>query len=219
MKAKILIVEDDIDLSSTVAKFLKQNELSVECIDDGQKAVDIVYEKVFNLILLDVKLPSLSGFDAAKEIREFSSVPILFLTSLDRQKDVEKGLERGGDDYMTKPFSLNELLLRIRAILRRVYGNESKIEIDNSCYFDVEKYCLFKEGEVTHLTEKESKLLSLFLQNKGKIFTKEDIFDILYGYAEESNEASLRVFINHLRKLIGKEKIKTIKNIGYLYVG
>lgn len=219
MKRKILIVEDDTDLNSTLAKFLAIKGFETVSVYDGQDSVDCAYEQTFDLIILDIKLPSLNGFEVAKAIREFSATPIIFLSSLDAQKDVEKGFEQGGDDYMTKPFSLNELLFRIQAIFRRVYGNKNIINIDDACYFDAEKMTLYKEEKIVPLTDKELKLLSMFLQQKEKTFTREEIFEVLYEYNEEPNEASLRVFITRLRKIIGKEKIKTIKNVGYTYVG
>lgn len=219
MKRKLLIVEDDMDLNTTITKFLSIKGFETLSVYDGEEAVSAAYEQKFDLIVLDVKLPSLNGFEVAEQIRGFSSTPIIFLTSLDAQKDVERGLEQGGDDYMTKPFSLNELLLRITSILRRVYGNERKIVIDENYCFDAEKLRLYKDGKAQHLTDKETKLLSMFLQNKGKVFTREEIFEILYDYGEEPNEASLRVFINRLRNMVGKSKIETVKNVGYLYVG
>lgn len=219
MKRKLLIVEDDSDLNSTLVKFLTIKGFEVVSAFDGQEAVDNVYEHTFDLIVLDVKLPTLNGFEVAQEVRAFSATPIIFLTSLDAQKDVEKGFEQGGDDYMTKPFSLNELLFRIQAIFRRIYGNENIIDIDETCYFNAEKLTLYKENKIIALTDKEIKLLSMFLKQKEKTFTREEIFEVLYDYAEDPNEASLRVFINRLRKIIGKQKIKTVKNVGYAYVG
>lgn len=219
MKRKILIVEDDKDLNSTLVKFLAIKGFEVLSVFDGEEAVDSVYEHTFDLIVLDVKLPSLDGFEVAKAVRAFSTTPIIFLTSLDAQKDVEKGFEHGGDDYMTKPFSLSELLYRIQAIFRRVHDNDKTISIDKNCYFDIDKLTLYKDQKRVTLTDKEIKLLSMFLQHKEKTFTREEIFEVLYEYAQTPNEASLRVFINRLRNIIGKEKIKTVKNVGYAYVG
>jgi DNA-binding response OmpR family regulator len=218
MKKKILIVEDDIDLNSTIKKFLTIKEFECKSVFNGEEAVNIVYENSFNCIILDVKLPLLDGFEVATKIREFSNTPIIFLTSLDAEQDLEKGFLSGGDDYITKPFSLNELILRINAVLKRVYKNVKKIIIDKNITFDVEKLTLYESNKPVHLTEKEIKLLSSFLENPDKIFTREEIFDILYSYNEEPNEASLRVFINRLRNIIGKQRIKTIKNMGYKYV-
>ena len=218
MKKKILITEDDNDLNSTISKFLALKDFEVKSVYDGQSAVDKVYEEHFDIILLDIKLPFINGYDVAKNIREFSDVAIIFLTSLDSQKDIEQGFLSGGDDYITKPFSLNELLLRINAILRRTFENKEKIQITDEIYFDTIKSSLFKNQEPVKLTAKEIKLLQLFLKNKNSVLTRETIFNDIYDYEEKPNEASLRVFINKLRHLIGKDKIQTVKNIGYKYV-
>ena len=215
---KILIVEDDVDLNTTIVKYLKMKSFECEAVYDGDDAVSMVYEKNFQLILLDIKLPSLSGFEVAKKIREFSNVPIIFLTSLDAQRDIEKGFLHGGDDYITKPFSLNELYLRINAILRRNFQNETLISISKDIVFNTSTTRLIKDKKDVHLTAKERLLLSLFLENRDKILTKEEIFSHIYEYDEDPNDASLRVFINKLRKIVGKEKIQTVKTIGYRYV-
>ncbi len=216
---KILIIEDDKDLNSTVTKFLEMKSFECESVYDGEVALSMVYENRYDLILLDVKLPSMDGFTVAQEIRSFSTIPIIFLTSLSGQKDIEKGFLGGGDDYLVKPFSLNELCLRINAVLKRIYKNETSITIAKDIYFNTDTDTLFKNGKSIHLTQKEMQLLSLFLQNPNKVFTREEIFEHLYAYGDEPNAASLRVFVNTLRKIIGKEKIETIKNIGYRYVG
>jgi len=218
MKKNILIVEDDIDLNSTISKFLKHKGFEIYSVYDGQSAIDVVYENQYELVLLDIKLPNMDGFEVAKEIRTFSTVPIIFLTSLNSQDDIEKGFISGADDYIIKPFSLNELLLRVKAILRRMYKNENIINITDNIYFNSDDLILYKDNEIVELTAKEITLLSLFLKNKGVILSKEKIFDILYQYDEIPKEASLRVFITKLRAIIGKEKFQNIKGIGYKYV-
>jgi len=216
---KLLVVEDDVDLNSTIVKYLEMKSFKCDFVFDGAEAVNMAYENHYDLILLDVKLPSLNGFEVSEEIRKFSNIAIIFLTSLDTQKDIEKGFLSGCDDYITKPFSLNELSLRVNAILRRVYKNESIITIAENILFDTEKLILHKDNEKVHLTSKEITLLNMFLQNRDKIISREEIFELLYSYTQDPSEASLRVFINRLRNIIGKEKIETIKNIGYRYVG
>ncbi len=216
---KILIVEDDVDLNTTVSKFLKLKSFECTSAFDGKTAIDMAYEHNYDLIILDVKLPFFNGFKVAKKIRENSNIPIIFLTSLNGEKDTEKGFLAGGDDYITKPFSLSELHLRIDAILRRMYKNESKIYIKQNIVFDSQNLTLYKDNKPLHLTQKELSLLILFLQNRDKILTRQEIFEAIYDYGEQENEASLRVFITKLRKIIGKEKIETMKNVGYRYVG
>ena len=214
---KVLIVEDDIDLNSTIKKFLGIKNIECFSVFDGDEAINLVYEKQFDLIILDVKLPKINGFEVTKAIRKFSNIPIIFLTSLDSEIDIEKGFLSGGDDYIIKPFSLNELFLRIKAILKRVYKDEI-VKINDEVYFDTIKSVLIVNNQEINLSQKELKLLELFLKNQDKILSKEEIFNTIYDFDEESNEASLRVWINKFRKLFGKNKIQTIKNIGYKFV-
>ena len=214
MSFRILIVEDDIDLNDTLKEFL-ENFYEVDRVFDGEEALKKAYEENFDLIILDVKLPKIDGFEVAKEIRRFKKTPIIFLTSLDGEKDIERGFLSGGDDYIRKPFSLKELKLRIDAILKRVYGGEV-VKIGDF-EFDLGSLELKKDNKIIHLKPKEAKLLKFFIQNRGKILSKEEIFEYLYDF-EEPNEYSLRTFINTLRKILGKDRIKTLKGVGYKFL-
>ena len=214
MSFRILIVEDDIDLNDTLKEFL-ENFYEVDRVFDGEEALKKAYEENFDLIILDVKLPKMDGFEVAKEIRKFKKTPIIFLTSLDGEKDIEKGFLSGGDDYVRKPFSLKELKLRIDAILKRVYGGEV-VKIGDF-EFNLGSLELKKDNKIIHLKPKEAKLLKFFIQNRGKILSKEEIFEYLYDF-EEPNEYSLRTFINTLRKVLGKDRIKTLKGVGYKFL-
>jgi len=219
MKRKLLLVEDDKELNETIYDFLTLSGYEVVSAFNGNEAIEKVYENSFDLILLDVKLPLQDGFSVAKEIRKNSNIPIIFITSLDSQSDIEKGFLSGGDDYIKKPFSLKELKLRIEAIIRRLYGNSSKIKLKEGFVFDVETLELFRDGEKIHLKKKVAQLLNLFLQNRGKIVSKEEIFNKLYDYSQTPNEASLRTFIANLRTIFGSDAIETIKDVGYKFVG
>ncbi len=219
MEVKVLVVEDDVDLNNTITQFLKLKEYKVYSAFDGKSALDIIFDQQIDIILMDIKLPQIDGFEVVRYIRKFKKTPIIFITSLNSEKDVEKGFETGGDDYLRKPFSLRELELRIKAIVRRLYFNEDLIKISDNIYFDVTKFEVYKNSKRIHLKNKELLLLKLFLTNKGKILTKDEIFNEIYTSDEMPNENSLRTFIKRLRDLIGKDKIVTIKNIGYKYVG
>jgi len=212
---KILLVEDDRDLSETIKEYLKDYEIDIA--EDGEEAIKKAYENNYDLIILDVKLPKVDGFSVAQEIRKIKSTPIIFLTSLDSENDVEKGFLSGGDDYIKKPFSLKELKLRIEALIKRVYGGK-RVKIKDY-EFDIESLELKKDNKKIHLKPKVAKLLKLFLQKRGQIVSKDEIFDYIYDYDEEPNYASLRTFINSLRKIFGKDSIETIKDRGYKFVG
>ncbi len=219
MKRKVCIVEDDMELNQTLSQFLRMSGFEVSSVIDGEEAIGTIYENSFDIILLDIKLPKINGFNVAKKIREFTKSPIIFITSLDGEKDMEEGFLSGGDDYIRKPFSLKELNLRIKAILRRVYGNTEIVEIGDNLIFDVINLELYKNSKKIHLKRKEAKLLKLFLENRNRILEKREILDSIYEYEEMPNENSMRTFIKTLRNIIGKNKIETIKDIGYKYVG
>jgi len=212
----ILIVEDDKDLNDTLYDFLSE-KFEVIRAYDGEEALKLAYEKNIDLIILDVKLPKIDGFSVASEIRKFKTTPIIFLTSLDSQKDVEKGFLSGGDDYIKKPFSLKELFFRIEAILKRVYKSK-KVNI-KEFVFDMDSLELFKDDEKIHLKTKEAKLLKLFLTKKNQIITKDEILNEIYEYEETPNENSLRTFIRDIRHILGTDVIETIKGVGYKFVG
>jgi len=214
MNRKILIVEDDIDLNETLYDFLS-DYFEITNLLDPEIALNKIYENSYDLMILDVKLPKMNGFELAKKIRDFSNIPIIFLTSLDSSKDIENGFLSGGDDYMTKPFSLVELKYRIEAILKRVYNNATTIKIKQFT-FDTTSLELYKNDKKIHLKTKELRLLNLFLKQKNTILSKTQIFNEIYDFDETPNELSLRVFISTLRKL--GFQIETIKNIGYKFV-
>jgi len=220
MQQTLLLLEDNLQLSDTVKQFLELKGYEVFCAYDGLQAQEIVYEKHIDLMLLDVKVPHIDGFSFLKQIRdEGKEVPAIFITSLNSVEDVEKGFEIGCDDYIRKPFALKELLVRIEALLKRSYGtHEEKILIDEGLLFDTKELTLTENGERVSLKTKELKLMALFLQHPNELLSYEKIFESLWEYDEEPSGGSLRTYIKTLRSVIGKEKIETVKNIGYRFV-
>jgi DNA-binding response OmpR family regulator len=219
MRRKVLIIEDDIDLNYTISKYLNLKGFETCSIFDPDVALEKIYENNFDLLILDIKLPKINGFDLLKKIRSFSTIPVIFLTSLNSQNDIEKGFLLGGDDYITKPFSLKELFLRVEAIYRRVYGNHEIVKLGEKLYFDTRNKTLIENGNIIELKRKEAQLLDLFLKNKNKLLTKEFILENIYRFEETPKEASLRTFIYNLRKKLPRGSIKTQKDLGYIYVG
>ena len=220
MAINILLLEDDIQLSDTVKQFLELKDYTVYTAYDGVQAEEIAYEKHIDLMLLDVKVPRVSGFDFLKGIRAAGKdTPALFITSLNSVEDVEKGFALGCDDYIRKPFALKELFVRVDSILKRSYGSyDKKIQIDDDLYFDMKELILTKKDEKIPLKTKELKLLSLFLQHANKLINYDTINETLWEYDEEPSSGSLRTYIKNLRAILGKKKIETIKNIGYRFV-
>ena len=220
MKQKILLLEDDLQLNATVKRFFELNNYTVFEAYDGDKAEEILYEEDIDIMLLDVKVPNQNGFELLKSIRDAKKdTPAVFVTSLNHNDDIERAFGLGCDDYIRKPFALKELLLRVESILKRVYGDrDSLIDISDDISFDSKEMVLTKNKIRVSLKTKESKLLLLMLQNPNQMLGYSRIENSLWGYDEESSRGSLRTYITRLRSLLGKEKIETIKHIGYRYV-
>jgi len=220
MKAKILLLEDDLTLSETVVEYLEDNDFDVVPVYDGEIASDIMYEKNFDIFLLDVNVPHINGFDLLKQKREQGvKTPAIFITSLNSIDSLECGYESGCDDYIRKPFALKELLFRIENILKRGYFHEtnSKIKIDKNIEYDTNTNQLYVNNKEYQINNKEAELLKLFLQNKNEVVVHEKIYDTLWQYEETPSESALRTYIKNLRKIIGKEKIVSIKKLGYKF--
>ena len=218
---RILLVEDDEILLDLISEYLSENGYDVTTSNNAKDALDLAYERNFDLLILDVKLPKGDGFSLLSSLRELGvSAPSIFTTSLNTIDDLEKGYKSGCDDYLKKPFELKELLIRIQALLKRNFShnNDEKVVISNELSFHPQSKILSKNGEKISISSKESDLLALFLQNKGKILTKDEIFNKIWKFDEEPSELSLRVYIKNLRQILGKEAILNKRGDGYIYV-
>jgi DNA-binding response OmpR family regulator len=220
MTPALLLLEDDLQLNETIKQFLELKGYQVFCAYDGLQAQDILYEKHIDLMLLDVKVPHIDGFKLLKDYRNNAhNTPAIFITSLNSVEDVEKGFSLGCDDYIRKPFALKELLVRIESLLKRTYGTHaSQIKLGSDLLFDIKELLLLQNGQKVPLKTKELKLLALFLTHSNELLEYETIFEALWDYDEDPSSGSLRAYIKTLRHAVGKEKIETIKNIGYRFV-
>lgn len=217
---RILLLEDDTNLSETLCEFLESKNYLVTAVYDGEEAENTIYEHQFDVLLLDVNVPILSGFELLKKIRQASTMtPAIFLTSLNALEDLEHGYESGCDDYLRKPFALKELLFRIETILKREFFHtpNPKLVIKDFIEYDTLTNTLFVENKAVLLQNKEAKLLKLFLQKKNEIISHEMIMSHLWEYDEEGSDDTLRTYIKNLRKIIGKETIVSIKKLGYKF--
>lgn len=184
-KVKIFLLEDDSNLNDTIVDFLESCNYAVDSAFDGEEAVDMLYENRYDLLLLDVNVPRINGFELLKEARENGvTAPAIFITSLNSVKDLEIGFESGCDDYIRKPFELKELLIRIETLLKRGFFHQNKnfIEISEHIRYDIKNNELVIDEKHISLGNKEAKLLKLFMQHIGEVVSHEVIFQTLWDY-------------------------------------
>ena len=219
MKSKILLLEDDLNLSETVCEYFEEQGFDVICVYDGDDAISAIYENSFDLLLLDVNVPNKNGFEVLKEIRkEKNSVPAIFTTSLNSMDSLEQGYSSGCDDYIRKPFELKELLIRVQTILKREFSHKSEsINITETITFNSISGELKNGEELIKLNLKELKVLKFFLQHPNELLVHDRIYDYVWDYDEEYSDNSLRTYIKNLRKILGKDKIVSLKKLGYRF--
>ena len=219
---RILVLEDEPLLNEMMSEFLRNEGFKVTSCASYDKALCLAYENHFDLLIFDVKIIGGNGFELLCELRKSGvGTPCIFTTSLNGISDVKKGFDAGCDDYIKKPFELAELGLRVKNILKRKFlaNGEGRVKIASKFEFDTIKKELFCEGEMVNLSKKERDLLSLLLQNRGQILSKELILNQIWEFDEMPNEGSLRVYIVKLRKILGESVIKNHSKIGYEFVG
>lgn len=214
MSKKILIVEDDVHISKIIKMNL--NIVSYETMEvyDGEAALELVQREKFDLILLDVMIPKLDGFELMKRIRPYN-IPVIFLTAKNSVYDKVDGLKLGADDYMVKPFEAIELLARIETVLRR-YDKEEQVMAFQTLLVDLDKREVTKQGEVVELTPKEYDLLVVLLKNKNIALSREQFIDKVWGAEYYGETRTVDMHIKSLRKKLElQDHIKTIYKLGY----
>lgn len=218
---QILLVEDDETLSELISEYLSEQGYDVTVRADAKAALDTAYERNFDILILDVKLPKGDGFSLLRELRRLGDdTPAIFTTSLNALQDLEIGYKSGCDDYLKKPYELKELLLRIQILIKRKFShvNDEFIELNGGYKFYPSSKTLRQNGQIVNLSNKESELLALFLENKNALLSKEAIFEKIWNYGEEPSELSLRVYVKNLRRILGKDAIVNRRGDGYIYV-
>ena len=201
----ILYVEDDLSLIDGLKYTLETSGYMIDISRTVKEALTLFKQSQYDLLLLDVTLPDGTGFDICREVRKLSTVPIIFLTASDEEISIVRGLDMGGDDYITKPFKLNELLSRIKALLRRStqFSKADTILEANGIKIDTIERLVWKKGTLLELTLIESKLLCLFMQNPNHLLTREMILDLLWdGNGNYVDDNTLSVYIRRLRSKI-----------------
>lgn len=218
MSNRILVVEDDLDIQELIQEFLSANEYEVTTASDGEEGYLKFKNGEFDLVMLDVNMPKMDGFQVCKMIRQKSEVPIIMLTALEEEADQVKGFEVGADDYITKPFSFNLLIKRVEAIMRRsVVETPEKpgLIIFKDLEMDVEGFVLKVDGEKVEMTSKEFQILQTLLESKGKVWNRESLLDRVWGFDFDGDTRVIDTHIKNVRKKMNRPYIQTIKGIGY----
>jgi len=216
MKRKILLVEDDKLFAESVCDFLDEEGFLVDLAKDADEALENSYKKNYDLFLFDINLPTLSGIELLTELRKNQNdTPTIFLTSYKDDETLKKCFHSGCDDFLRKPIKIDELLLRINAILKRSKKVDKIFQLSQNSYYDFNKRAVFRDDKDIHLPLKVIQLLELFIEKNNTVITLEEISSHLWSASEEASDGSLRIYISKIRELVGKESIKNIKKIGY----
>ena len=183
---KILLAEDEVDLNNVVTRYLKKNGYSVDSVLDGEEALDYLEYSEYDLVILDIMMPKVDGFEVIKKLRDKGNhTSILMLTARDNADDKVKGLDLGADDYIVKPFDFNELLARIRAVVRRKYGNSSNKLVIGDLILDTSEKSVTRAGKQIELTGKEYEVLEYLMQSKNRILSREQIKEHVWDFDYE----------------------------------
>ena len=218
---RILLVEDDTLLGNGVCAGLRRDDNAIDWVKNGETALSAVLETQYDCIILDIGLPKMSGLDVLKKMRGSNNdTPVLILTAQDELSDRVKGLDAGADDYLVKPFALNELLARVRALIRRARADVPEILSFETLRLDTGTHQAFRKDRVIDLTAKEYELLELFLRHPRQVLTRDQIFDRVWGYDFGGESNIIEVYVRYLRqKSEANEEprlIHTVRGVGYV---
>ncbi len=229
MAKKVLVVDDEKLIVKGIRFSLEQDGMEVECAYDGEEALKLATENAYDMILLDLMLPKMDGFEVCQRIREFSNVPIVMLTAKGDDMDKILGLEYGADDYITKPFNILEVKARIKAIMRRTGAKEpepakAKVIENGDLKLDLESRRLFILGREVNLTAREFELLELFVTNQNKVFSREKLLSLVWGSDYPGDVRTVDVHVRRLREKIEvnpsePKYVHTKWGVGYYYRG
>ena len=223
MNERILFVEDDDSLRESATLVLERVGFSVTAVGDGQKALDTFSSSRFDLVLLDVMLPSVDGFDVCREIRRTARTPIVMLTARTETAEVVAGLELGADDYVTKPFEGSELVARVRAVLRRgAPDSESTILRVGGLEIDADAFRVSNDGIALELTATEFRLLVELVRHSGRVLTRELLLDLVWGYDYLGDSRLVDMAVKRVRDKLGDDPrtpryITTVRGVGYRF--
>lgn len=212
----ILIVEDEPSIQTILRELLQDAGYRVTTASDGAEGIALFQQEAYDLVLLDIMIPKLDGYGVCKAIREISNTPIIMLTALEEEEAQVKAFELQADDYITKPFSVKLVLLRMEAVLRRTAeSRETTLLRHREIQVDREAMEVRVHGRPVALTRIEYALLCLFLEHPGRVFTRENLLNMVWGYDYMGEEKAVNIHIMNLRRKLGIDPIETIRGVGY----
>ncbi len=223
-----LLVEDDTRLAALTQQYLESHDIVVTSCEDGQRGLELALRQRFDVVLLDVMLPSLSGIEVCQRLRAHTDTPVIMITARTEEADRVMGLEIGADDYVTKPFSARELLARIRALVRRARGKagpkEQQTVVAGKLVLDAGSRSARLDGRELELTSYEFSLLYVLAERAGRVLSRDQLMELARGSAEDAFDRSVDVHISRLRQKLGDDSrrprfIKTIRGVGYQWAG
>jgi len=216
---RILIVEDEPRLAGFLEKGLKSSGFTTSVAADGASAVDVASDEDFDLMILDLGLPDIDGLDVLKQVRDRGDrLPVIVLTARDDVSDKVGGLERGADDYVTKPFRFEELLARVRARLRQEGTSEVTVLRAGGIELDLRSRSAGTGGETIELTSREFVMLETLMRHAGQVLTREQLLSHVWGYDHDPGSNVVDVYIGYLRRKLGDDAIETMRGMGYRLV-
>lgn len=217
MHKSILVIEDEESIQHILKAFLEDAGYRVLTAQDGMEGIAAYHKERFDLVLLDIMMPKLDGYTVCEMIRHESGTPVILLTALDDEESQIKGFDLLADDYITKPFSMPLLLRRIEAVLRRTTENSDfgRILSHREIQLDTENYKVYVSGNEVFLTAREFEILRLFLENKGRVFTREQLMDRIWNYDYVGDDKIINTHIKNIRRKLSVDCIETIRGVGY----
>jgi two-component system OmpR family response regulator len=217
---RVLLLEDDVALSDLLNEHLEDKGYDVTLCTNGQDALEALIDQKYDIALLDINTPIISGIEVLKTIRnEYkNNTPAIILTAYQDTKHLKESFENGVDDYIKKPFDLEELDQRILKLCRQFFiEQDNKIKIDENIYFEPQTCHVFKDEKIINLAQKERDILKYFCTHKNRVVSSDELLQNIWAYDEMPTDATIRVYIKNLREIIGKDKIVTIRAIGYRF--
>ena len=217
MQKHILIIEDEQSIQNILKAFLEDAGYTVTLADDGMAGIAAFHKATYDLVLLDIMMPKMDGYTVCEMIRNESTTPVILLTALDDEDSQMKGFDLLADDYITKPFSMPLLLRRIEAVLRRTQSTEINHDVlsYHQIQLDTKRYQVFVSGQEVALTAREFEIFHLFMENPGRVFTREQLLDIIWNYDFVGDDKIINTHIKNIRKKLGVDCIETIRGVGY----